>query len=165
MNCILGRALKSFDLSLATPCVRCLILCIAFNPFISTNSNSPRQTLKSIKGKHKENSMECFKLFREHLAAVGIIEPKSSLSARRFHFKNSTITLISFLSGVQMSKTLEDAHTLEEYAEIVYRMVYMYMATVLYANIVWKTPELFRFVNSLEDSITKRKWHVQKLHV
>lgn len=56
-----------------------------------------------------------------------------------------------------MSKTLEDAQTLEEYAEIVYRMVYMYMATVLYANIVWKAPELFRFVNSLEDSITKRK--------
>lgn len=60
-----------------------------------------------------------------------------------------------------MTKVLNDAQIFEEYADIIYRMVYMYIATVLYANIVSETPELFKFVNSLQDSITKRKFRMK----
>lgn len=101
--------------------------------------------------------MESFTLFREHLAMCGIIVKQSPVNSRRFNFKNSAIIIMATLGGIATNKLLDNASTLEEYADIVYRMFFVYIITVFYVYVVWKTHEFLEFINSFEDSVNKSK--------
>lgn len=108
----------------------------------------------------KMKTVESFTLFRKHLGMCGIIlQPPSSRNSYTFHFnsKNLTVIILTIFGGIATNKLIDDAKSFDEYTDILYRTIFMYIITVIYTYIIWKTPELFVFVNSLEDNINRSK--------
>lgn len=101
--------------------------------------------------------MESFTLFRSHLAMGGIIKQQSPLNSHPFNFKNSIVIICGSLGGISLIKLMDEAQTFEEYANIVYEAVFAIGFTASYIKIVWDTPELYRIVDNLENTITKSK--------
>lgn len=103
--------------------------------------------------------MENFLLYQKHLAMSGIIAQKLSQNSRRFNFnlKNSTVIAVASLGAILTIKLLDEVQTFEEYTDTIHIIIFMIGIIIFYTYIVWKTPELFAFVNRLEDSIKKSK--------
>lgn len=101
--------------------------------------------------------MESFTLFRAHLAMSGIDLQQTSQNSHSFNLKN--LTVLTSVSAYLLSivKLLDDIKTFEEYAAIVYRVIFSQLFLIFYIHIVWKTPELFGFLNCLEQIIEKSK--------
>lgn len=100
--------------------------------------------------------MESFALFRKHLAMSGIILQQAPHSLHSFNLKNSTVIVLASLLGISVAKQLDEANTFEEYIDVVYRVASVVMFILFYVNNVWKTPEMIRFVDRIEDSINNR---------
>lgn len=93
--------------------------------------------------------MECFTLFRKHLAMSGINLKQSP--------KNSIVLVSVSLYLIAIVKLLDEAKTFDEYTNIIYRLFFVYLLFLFYLIVTWKTPQLYRFVNSLEYRINKSK--------
>lgn len=106
--------------------------------------------------------MESFTLFRSHLTMNGIIERKSPKSSCAFNSKNVIVIILASLGGISTNKLLVDAKTFDEYTDILYRSIFLYIITIFYAYIVWKTPELFEFIRSLEAVVSNSKYSFRK---
>lgn len=52
-----------------------------------------------------------------------------------------------------MTKTLPDTNTFEEYVETVYKTTYNCTMTSIYLAIIWETPQLFHYIDELENYI------------
>lgn len=98
--------------------------------------------------------MESFTLFRQHLAKSGIILQQHS---HPFNFKNVTILTLLGVNMVLLYKQLEESEAFEEYADIVYRLLFMFSFDVIFLTFVIKSLELFKFIGDLEDTINHRK--------
>lgn len=103
--------------------------------------------------------MECFTLFRKHLAMEGIIPQQSPQNSHfvNFHLKNLTVITFANLIAITTAKLISAASTFEEYADSVYRLIYIFGFNLFYAYIVWEAPKLFGFIESLEHIINKSK--------
>lgn len=101
--------------------------------------------------------MESLIFFRKHLAMNGIILQQSS---KKFHLKNLTVIILCFLYGISLAKLLDEVNNFDEYVDIVNRMITTYLFNLYYMHIVWKTPQLYGFIDNLENCIRKSKWHL-----
>lgn len=66
--------------------------------------------------------------------------------------------VLTIFGGIATNKLVDDAKTFDEYADILYRTMFLYIISVFYAYIICKTPELFEFVNKLESSVGRSKY-------
>lgn len=101
--------------------------------------------------------MESLTLLRKYFALFGINLQRSPQNLHRFNLRNLTVILFASLGGISINKLTSEATTFEEYTDLVYRTIYVYIFVVLYTYTVWKTEDLSRIVYTLEDSIDKSK--------
>lgn len=108
----------------------------------------------------KKRNMESFTLFRAHLETCGIALQRATQNSFIFNFnsKNSAVMVLTIFGGIATNKLVDDAKTFDEYADILYRTMFLYIISVFYAYIICKTPELFEFVNKLESSVGRSKY-------
>lgn len=106
--------------------------------------------------------MESFVLFRNYLAMGGIHLQPSPQNSHRFNVKNFTVIFFATIGGILINKLTNEAKSFEEYADIVYRGIFVYMLVTIYAYIVWKAQILSGFVYRLEDGINKSKFSIGK---
>lgn len=71
--------------------------------------------------------------------------------------------VLTIFGGIATNKLVDDAKTFDEYADILYRTMFLYIISVFYAYIICKTPELFEFVNKLESSVGRSKYSTSLL--
>lgn len=107
--------------------------------------------------KKKDRKMECFTLFRAHLAKCGIIKHQLPQHLRRCNFnsKNSTVLCFASLVVISSTKLLNEANNFEERADSIIKLGFEAVFIVFYAYLVWKSPELFEFIVCLDDMIGK----------
>lgn len=96
-----------------------------------------------------ERKMESFVVLRNHLAMIGIVEQQS-------HRKSVVIALCSIYL-IAVAKLSGEAETFDAYTKIIYRVVFVCSMCLFYLIIVWKTPEFFGLIKTLEHTVDKRK--------
>lgn len=97
--------------------------------------------------------MKNFAALRKHLVTCGIEMPQKSTSMHPLNVRNSIIcfNLCVFVTLIALS--LNDANTFDEYTDILFKSVSISGCSICYAIIVWRTPNLFKFMNNLQDII------------
>lgn len=98
--------------------------------------------------------MESFAVFRRHLAMSGIILQQQS---HPFNFKNSAILILLGVNIILLCKQLEESESFEEYADLVYRTLFMFSFEIIFLTFVIKSLELFEFIDHLEHTINHSK--------
>lgn len=101
--------------------------------------------------------MKSFTLFREHLEMCGVIWQRLPHSSNRFNIKNLIFLALAITEVYCLMKTLPDTDSFEEYTETVYKAVFMCTIAAIYFTIVWETPELFNYIDKLENYIGNRE--------
>lgn len=101
--------------------------------------------------------MESLTLLRKHLAMSGINIHHSPENPCRFNLKNSTVIILVHCYMASFVKLIEEIKTFEEYLDAVYKLTFGIIFAISYIIIVWKTSDLLRFIDSLEDTIAKSK--------
>lgn len=97
--------------------------------------------------------MQYFELLRKHFAMCGIEISQRSSKTHPFSVKNSTIFILVCINVSTIAIMLKEAHTFDEYTDILFRSVSGGTCGIFYEIIVWKTPKLLEFINSLEDTV------------
>lgn len=101
--------------------------------------------------------MESFELLRNHLGMGGIIIARKSPRNHPFNAKNSTIFLLLCLNSILIAIASNQATTYDEYIDILFQSVSIGACAIPYVIIVWKTPILFEFINSLAAIVGERE--------
>ena len=96
--------------------------------------------------------MECFTLFRAHLAMSGICIEKPA-PKYPFNRKNSIILLTMSLDIIFLIKFLDEVNTFEKYTDILYEIMVMISLAMIFLKIVCNASELFELVDNLEDNV------------
>lgn len=102
--------------------------------------------------------MEYYTLIQKHLAMTGIILQPSP-NPFNLNLKNLAILIFAILHLVAQAKRFDEANIFEEYTDIVHKVIFLAIFVIFYAFVVWKTPELFGFVKTLDDRIRKSECH------
>lgn len=58
---------------------------------------------------------------------------------------------------ILLYKQLKESESFEEYADIVYRLLFMFSFDIIFFIFVIKSVELFTFIDNLEDTISRSK--------
>lgn len=104
--------------------------------------------------------MESFTLLRKHLAMIGILNifaksPRNRL--RAFNTKNTMIFTLAGCSAIFYAKLLYEPNTFEEYTDLIYNGSSATVFTMIFIAIIWKTSELYSFIDKLENTVENRK--------
>lgn len=99
--------------------------------------------------------MESFRLFRANLEMCGIELQQAKQNSYIFNFnlKNSAVIIFTIFGGIATNKLMDGAKSFDEYTDILYRTMFLYIIAISYTYITCKTPELSEFVDGLESSV------------
>lgn len=97
--------------------------------------------------------MESFALLRKHLAMGGIAISQKSSKNHPLNVRNSTVFILLCTTSTSVALSLNDAKAFEECIDILFRSVSIGTGAIFYGIVVWKTSELFEFINSLADTV------------
>lgn len=107
--------------------------------------------LLRIKGSRK---MEIFQPIRDRLLVVGIVlYQKHPLNLRNL------LTLFMLIMGSLLNcvHLFHEAITFKDFTDSFCASSSMIMATILFLILIWKTLSLYRYLNNLEECVTKRE--------
>lgn len=107
--------------------------------------------------------MESFTFLRKHLAMSGI-RLKQSSQNRSFNIKNSSVLILFSFGIILYPKQFSKINTFEDRVDIIFNMVTLCWCTAIYLSIVYKTPDLFRLIDDLDEIVNKSKWALNMLH-
>lgn len=96
--------------------------------------------------------MEMFALVRKHLAMSGISRENPS-QMYPFNRINSIVLIIISLDVMFLVNFLNEAKTFQEYTNILYEIIVMCNFMIIFLKIVWKSSELLKFIDDLENTI------------
>lgn len=96
--------------------------------------------------------MESFTLLRKHLEITGIVSqmPDQELP---FNTKNVIVIILAGSNAILYTKLLNKTSTFQEYTDLIYNTVSACNFTIIFLSIVWKTSDLFTFINKLENIV------------
>lgn len=101
--------------------------------------------------------MESLTLLRKHLTMIGVLNVFKKSRLQAFNAKNSMICTLAGCNAVLYAKLLYEPNTFEEYINLIYNCSSAAVFTLIFIVIIWKTFELYNFINKLEKTVQKRK--------
>lgn len=102
--------------------------------------------------------MNIFVLLRTQLEMCGI---KIARKSWPFNMKNATVSFLLYLYVILNALTLNETSTFDEWIEILFRSVSIGICGIVHVIIVWKTSELFQFIDNLTNSVDKSEFVIQ----
>lgn len=99
--------------------------------------------------------MEIFALLRKHLAICGIELTQKPSPSHPFNVKNLIVVILLYVFVILSIASLNEANTYEDYTDILYLSVSIGVCGIVYVIIVWKSPELLRFLDSLAEIVNE----------
>lgn len=101
--------------------------------------------------------MEFFALLRKHIVMCGIEISKDSKPPHKYPFnvKNSTIFILISLYTTLCAIALNEINNFDEFTNLLFMTSSFIICGIDYVIIIWKTCELFEFIDSLEDIVSK----------
>lgn len=97
--------------------------------------------------------MESFTLLRKHLEIIGIVSQMPDQNLLPFNTKNVIVIILAGSNAILYTKLLNKTSTFQEYTDLIYNTVSACNFTIIFLSIVWKTSDLFTFVNKLENMV------------
>lgn len=101
--------------------------------------------------------MEIFAILRNQLTICGIAIAQKLPSNNPFNLRNSTVSLSLYLYISLIVLSLDVSSTFDEWIYILFRSVSMGTCGFAYLIIVWKTAELFEFINNVSETVDERE--------
>lgn len=98
--------------------------------------------------------MKCFELLQKHFATCGIDVSQKSRETHSFNVKNLNIFILLWVNIGLNAGLLNKANTFDEITDILLRCVEDVTSGICYLLIVWKTVQLFEFINDLTDAVS-----------
>lgn len=97
--------------------------------------------------------MEFFTLIRQHFAMCGIVVSRKTSYSHPFNLKNSKVFILASLFAILAAASLNEANGFDMHTNILFRSFSIGTCGILYEIIVWKTSQLFEFIDSSADII------------
>lgn len=88
---------------------------------------------------------------------IGILNNFGKSRFRAYNTKNAMICALAACNAVLYAKLLYESNTFEEYVNLIYNCSSAAVFTFIFIVIIWKTLELYDFINKLEKTVQKRK--------
>lgn len=107
---------------------------------------------------YRNNSkMEIFAILRNQLAMCGIAIAQKLPKSNPFNMRNSTVSFMLYLYVSLNALSLNGTSTFDEWIYILFRSVSIATCGFVYVIIVWKTSNLFEFINNLNGTVNERE--------
>lgn len=100
--------------------------------------------------------MDSFTVLRKHLEFIGIVAPQPH-QKMLINVKNSTVIILAGSNAILYSLLLNKTSTFQEYTDLIYNTVSACNFTIIFVSIVWKIPDLFAFIDKLDDIVKDSK--------
>lgn len=97
--------------------------------------------------------MESFELLRKYFARCGIANSQKSTKNHSFNIKNLTVLMLLCIDVSLIAIMLNEANTFDEITDIFFRCISGGTCGIIYVIIICNTSKLFKFIDSLEDTI------------
>lgn len=97
--------------------------------------------------------MEISALLQKHFAICGIEISQKAPKSHSINVKNSRILVIICASCIFVLILLNEVSTFDECIDTLFRSISVGAIGILYAIVVWKSSNLFKFIKSLADIV------------
>lgn len=107
-----------------------------------------------------EFEMECITLLRKHLTVIGIqniFEKSPQCRLRAYNSKNTMICILAGCNAILYARLLYEPNTFEELTNVIYNCSSATVFTLIFLVIIWKTLDLYAFIDKLERTVKNRK--------
>lgn len=79
-----------------------------------------------------------------------------------FNVKNTIVIILAGSNAIAYVKQLNKTTTFQEYTNLIYNTVSACNFTIIFLNIVWKTPDLFKFIDNLDNTVKDSKLKIDE---
>lgn len=108
--------------------------------------------------------MESITLLQKHLTLIGIrniFEKSPQYRLQSYNIKNTMICVLAACNAILYAELLYEPNTFEELINLIYNGSSATVFTLVFTVTIWKTLELYNFINKLESTVKKRKQHAK----
>lgn len=102
--------------------------------------------------------MESFSFLQKHLAISGI----TSLPSVSFNIKSALISILESFFIILHANQFSKTNTFEDNNDVLLGTITACTFTVIFFNIIYKTPELFKLIDDLDYIVNNSKWNLIK---